>query len=326
MGDRGAERVLRSGRIPLALSDRGRRQLMATDVSTSVIRVISTDTGYQVLCYDAYGCDGVAKGRELVLGFNGEHCVPLQKTYVLGNGERFYSPNLRRFCSPDKSGPFTLAGTNGYAYCRGDPINLIDPSGRAGVPNLQFLAGQQLGKMNSLAIKLHGSSAVIKSLDGSEFNFGYLDKRFLSSGMAGLSSGAIQFDSIANKTASFFSRSFDKYMKQTVLENPGLAAGVSAQAVESVIGAVVKGQASRHISISQTLPTSSRGRSEVSLFYTGMTVAHETKLQAALSEFKSNILQTNLPVRRLQPIPEILNSSRVQALLKDIETIRKTYG
>lgn len=47
--------------------------------------------------------------------------------YMLG--ERTYSPALRRFIAPDASSPFDGGGVNRHAYCGGDPVNRIDPSG-----------------------------------------------------------------------------------------------------------------------------------------------------------------------------------------------------
>jgi RHS repeat-associated protein len=49
--------------------------------------------------------------------------------YVLGN--RLYSPVLRRFLGPDPQSPFDDGGFNRYAYCSGDPISRIDPTGNA---------------------------------------------------------------------------------------------------------------------------------------------------------------------------------------------------
>lgn len=49
--------------------------------------------------------------------------------YVLG--ERLYVATLRRLASPDRSSPFDNGGMNRYAYCGGEPIGRVDPSGEA---------------------------------------------------------------------------------------------------------------------------------------------------------------------------------------------------
>ncbi|MGN6092904.1 MAG: RHS repeat-associated core domain-containing protein [Luteibacter jiangsuensis] len=48
--------------------------------------------------------------------------------YLLGG--RAYAPALRRFLKPDALSPFASGGINRYAYCHGDPINHVDPSGK----------------------------------------------------------------------------------------------------------------------------------------------------------------------------------------------------
>lgn len=40
---------------------------------------------------------------------------------------------MMRFCSPDSWSPFGAGSFNAYAYCVGDPVNRIDPTGHAGV-------------------------------------------------------------------------------------------------------------------------------------------------------------------------------------------------
>jgi len=76
--------------------------------------------------YGAYGETRIAGGsaRSAYAGEVGEADLPW---YLLGN--RFYIPSLRQFVSPDKASPFDAGGLNRYAYCGGDPINRIDPTG-----------------------------------------------------------------------------------------------------------------------------------------------------------------------------------------------------
>ena len=58
---------------------------------------------------------------------------------------RYYSPELRRFISPDDTAylnPENANGLNLYAYCCNDPVNYADPSGHA---IISFIAGIIIG-------------------------------------------------------------------------------------------------------------------------------------------------------------------------------------
>ena len=88
--------------------------------------------GNSVRLYTSYGHGTVSKNT---LGFNGEFQDPISALYALGNGFRSFSTNLMRFIRPDDHSPFGQGGPNAYAYCLGDPINHIDPSGKNGFLN-----------------------------------------------------------------------------------------------------------------------------------------------------------------------------------------------
>lgn len=64
-------------------------------------------------------------------GFNGLFHEPATGWQMLGNGYRVYNPVLIRFHSPDNQSPFGRGGLNAYAYCAGDPVNRVDPSGHS---------------------------------------------------------------------------------------------------------------------------------------------------------------------------------------------------
>ncbi|MBI6943983.1 RHS repeat-associated core domain-containing protein [Pseudomonas putida] len=66
-----------------------------------------------------------------LLGFNGECVLKPLEHYFLGAGHRLYSPSLMRFFSADIKSPFEEGGLNAYAYCAGDPVNRIDPTGQS---------------------------------------------------------------------------------------------------------------------------------------------------------------------------------------------------
>ncbi|MDQ1886680.1 RHS repeat-associated core domain-containing protein [Aeromonas salmonicida] len=65
------------------------------------------------------------------LAFNGERRDPVTGLYHLGQGYRAYNPRLMRFHAADSLSPFGEGGINSYAYCLGDPINAVDPTGHS---------------------------------------------------------------------------------------------------------------------------------------------------------------------------------------------------
>jgi RHS repeat-associated protein len=60
--------------------------------------------------------------------FNGKE---LDNTGLYYYGARYYDPELSRFTQPDTiiQAPYDSQSLNRYAYCRNNPINLIDPTG-----------------------------------------------------------------------------------------------------------------------------------------------------------------------------------------------------
>lgn len=80
------------------------------------------------MAYGAYGEHAATTGTART-AYAGEACEADTGWYLLS--ERFYDPTLRRFLAPDRASPFDRGGRNRYAYCSGDPVNRIDPSGHA---------------------------------------------------------------------------------------------------------------------------------------------------------------------------------------------------
>ena len=73
---------------------------------------------------------GYRRSGKVSAAWNGQVAESLSEHYLLGNGHRAYHPVLGRFSCPDALSPFGQGGLNTYAYCKGDPINATDPSGR----------------------------------------------------------------------------------------------------------------------------------------------------------------------------------------------------
>jgi RHS repeat-associated protein len=89
---------------------------------------IRTDTITAQRAYGAYGERSGTPGRSRS-AFSGEVLEAGTGCYLLG--ARLYSPLLRRFLGPDALSPFDDGSFNRYAYCGGDPVNRVDPSGNA---------------------------------------------------------------------------------------------------------------------------------------------------------------------------------------------------
>ncbi len=122
--------------------------LLTTTGSSSVLS--ETTPGHTRLTrYSPYGFRHSRQPVASSLGFNGEIIEP-QGAYLLGDGHRLYSAVTGRFYSPDSLSPFEEGGLNVYAYCKGDPVNHFDPSGKA--PFLFLLMGAAAKKIAKLAI------------------------------------------------------------------------------------------------------------------------------------------------------------------------------
>ena len=103
-----------------------------------VIAIYDT-TGNKVVeySYDAYGnCTINSSTTNYPLAhanpirYRGYYYDEATKLYYLN--ARYYSPEFRRFISPDDTAyldPETVNGLNLYCYCNNDPVNYCDPSG-----------------------------------------------------------------------------------------------------------------------------------------------------------------------------------------------------
>ncbi|QQQ50928.1 RHS repeat-associated core domain-containing protein [Pseudomonas syringae] len=102
--------------------------MIASDLHNSVLH--ASEDGHQAdIAYSPYGHHDSTQTLDGMPGFNGEQSDPLTGYYLLGNGYRAYNPVLMRFNSPDSLSPFGKGGVNAYAYCAGDPVNRVDPTG-----------------------------------------------------------------------------------------------------------------------------------------------------------------------------------------------------
>jgi RHS repeat-associated protein len=102
-----------------------------TDGKGSVVATGDASGDLKARGYTAYGYAPPGDSTQSALGYNGEYTDPVTGNYHLGNGYRAFNPALMRFTAPDSLSPFGGGGLNTYAYCAGDPINAIDPSGHS---------------------------------------------------------------------------------------------------------------------------------------------------------------------------------------------------
>lgn len=141
-------RIFRAGRLALGETAEKRAKMLCQDLPGSILCTVNIDEKLNTTSYTPYGVDhSDAPEKNKHLAFNGELKQSISQIYMLGNGHRAVSPSLMRFTSADRHSPFGLGGLNAYAFCNGDPINHIDPSGQTGVPTLLSLAWKRLKQL-----------------------------------------------------------------------------------------------------------------------------------------------------------------------------------
>lgn len=137
--------VLWANDVALAQLDKSQpAKMLRVDLANSVLGLAS-----ESMAYSPYGYLATEKMKAL-LQFNGQWCDPFTEGYHLGQGHRVYSPRRMRFCSDDESSPMEEGGLHPSAYCEGDPINRLDPTGKSFIPRLKaILEGAQRAFMRT---------------------------------------------------------------------------------------------------------------------------------------------------------------------------------
>ncbi|TDV48522.1 RHS repeat-associated protein [Pseudomonas helmanticensis] len=156
--------VVRNGGLLLGQQQRGidaGSQIFGADQQQSVLTQLHGEQ-WGDSAYSPYGHRPAEGGLFSLAGFNGEQLDGVTGLYLLGNGYRAYSPTLMRFNSPDTLSPFDAGGLNAYAYCLGDPVNRVDPTGHVA---WQSIAGIALGFIGIVAsIVTFGAATPLASL------------------------------------------------------------------------------------------------------------------------------------------------------------------
>ena len=135
--------------------------------------------------YDAFGnctIKSTTTNTELAhanpIRYRGYYYDEDTKLYYLN--ARYYSPEWRRFISPDDTSyldPESVNGLNLYAYCNNDPINFADPSGHFGIWAIVALVGTAVilgggGQVLSNAIAGETGSNLWRGVAGSALGSG----------------------------------------------------------------------------------------------------------------------------------------------------------
>ncbi|EJN18585.1 RHS repeat-associated core domain protein-containing protein [Pseudomonas sp. GM78] len=135
--------IVQHGDLLLAQQQRSGNELgttlLATDQQRSVLHIVKSEQFQQPIAYSPYGHSFAVNGLLSLLGFNGKRHDSMTEHYLLGNGYRAFNPVLMRFNNPDNLSPFGRGGLNPYAYCSGDPVNEIDPTGHASIKILKTI-------------------------------------------------------------------------------------------------------------------------------------------------------------------------------------------
>ncbi len=157
--------IMLSDEQPLAQLTRQSGQttgaLLATDQQRSVLAGVEATQRYEV-AYTPYGFHP----PHHLPGFNGEQPDPVTGHYLLGNGYRAFNPLLMRFNSPDSLSPFGEGGLNAYAYCAGDPVNRVDPTGHTWAGLKVVLRLLKLMKKSPASPTLQSARRVSGSVSG----------------------------------------------------------------------------------------------------------------------------------------------------------------
>lgn len=122
-------------------------------------------------------------------GFNGERPDPVSGSYHLGNGYRAYNPVLKRFNCPDSLSPFGAGGINPYAYCAGDPVNHIDPSGHISWQGIVGIIGGVIGLGLSIFTAGMSIAAAVSSASTTALVLGGVG---IAADVTGIVSGAME--------------------------------------------------------------------------------------------------------------------------------------
>lgn len=170
----GSTTFIRNGAGVLAEVSRKTSQTTATFFGLDMARSPVIGTLHRQLVQQAftpYGHDQRSGTHFPLTGFTGQPRTTHAQIYLMGNGHRAYATGLMRFGSPDALSPFAAGGINAYAYCKNDPTNFSDLSGRTRTAN------QGVSKpVSALRNLSKGSKTIKKTNPEYDLEFELVDK------------------------------------------------------------------------------------------------------------------------------------------------------
>lgn len=264
--------------------------LLATDSAQSALFALSTAPNRQ----GAYDPFGYGYGTAARPAFDGQVLEALSGCYLLGHGHRAYSPVLRRFWLPDRLSPFGAGGLNAYMYCKGDPVNYQDPSGRmarpmAGIGLIMAIVGGGL-----LSVDGAGAQAVGSGLLGAGVLLGV-------GGLAGMAAGGRRGSTLVPNVQSRprfsslslpESRSFAGSPSATTSSGGSVIVRMNSGSFSSGVPISQRGGSRRSTLWSYNAWPSSRGDSEV--FYGAFEAPFNRRLDLSDTAFAPNRLPSGL--------------------------------
>ena len=124
-----------------ATATQSQRYYYHRNMQGDVVGIYDTDGNMKVrYAYDAWGNCTIVTDDTTDMNLAKNNPIRYRGYYYDQNtglyylNARYYSPELRRFISPDDTAYLdseNVDGLNLYAYCNNDPVNRIDPSGHA---------------------------------------------------------------------------------------------------------------------------------------------------------------------------------------------------